>query len=160
VARRNDLLHVFRSLQNRRDDVKKCYANDVRILASFPCSTIRADVCKLAGQCLNSCYENEERDNHERLPDVRTMSSARFWIGANDNKTGPRATLPRDRPLSIRCFSDSAGEPRDSRYHAQWSFRRRDLYRSSNCFMSRAFMYLALGRIRHFMSINQVHVSL
>ena len=34
-------------------------------------------------------YENREHDNHERLPDVRTMSSPRSWTGANGNKTGP-----------------------------------------------------------------------
>lgn len=34
-------------------------------------------------------YENREHDNHERFPDVRTMSSPRSWTGANGNKTSP-----------------------------------------------------------------------
>lgn len=48
-------------------------------------------------------YENGEHDNHERFPDVRTMSSPRSWTGANGNKTGPeRHYRHREyRPLSI-----------------------------------------------------------
>lgn len=45
-------------------------------------------------------YENRKHDNHESLPELRTMSSSerdpRLWTGANGNKTVPeRQYRPR-----------------------------------------------------------------
>lgn len=62
------------------------------LLFFFPSSLLNNPCKRTSGRPVfeyAGYYENGEHDNHERFPDVRTMSSPRFWTGANGNKTGP-----------------------------------------------------------------------
>lgn len=75
---------------------------------SLRCSTIRRQTCTSGRPVFEYAryYGNGEHDNHERFPDVRTMSSPRFWTGANGNKTGPERHH-RHRPYQLLSASDA-----------------------------------------------------